>query len=173
MNCISKGRKPESWRAAACIAFVALSLGACKPAAEPASTAASQDEPTPVEQAVANASASAAPAAPTPPGEWSGTVPDPKASAAAVAADDLFIGWYYEQGGQGRLLACGQSVSLQVSDPTFLRGLKAKMGGGSQPVFVRLKVRPAAQSQLEVSDVQQFGVDEGPVPDCELVAQRR
>jgi hypothetical protein len=164
-------RKSPSWRAMAVAGLLALCLAGCQKAAEPAAsdTADAADAAVPAD---ATMPAPAAAAAPAKPGEWSGTIPDTKAAAAEVAADELFVGWYYEQGGAGRLLACGQSVSLQVADPTFLRGLKAKMGGGPQPVYVRLKVRPVAQSQLEVSEVQQFGVDEGPAPNCQLVAQR-
>jgi hypothetical protein len=167
------GGRLAAWRAVTTAGALALCLAGCQKAAEPADVDAAGTADAGADVASDAATrARAAPVAPTKPGEWTGTVPDKKAAAAEVAADDLFVGWYYEQGGAGRLLACGQSVSLQVSDPTFLRNLKARMGGGPEPVYVRLKVRPVAQSQLQVSDVQQFGVDEGPAPNCHLVAQR-
>ena len=96
--------------------------------------------------------------------------PLPTAVQGASDLSDDFTGWYYERGGKALLQACGQPVPLEVSDPAFLRRLGAKLGGATAPVYVRLGVRPVAGSRIEVAEVRQFGVDEGPVADCPLVA---
>lgn len=95
--------------------------------------------------------------------------PTMPASPLAVSPEDVdFVGWYIDQGGGSQLLACGQSVALPVENPAFLRDLKAKLGSGRKPVYVSLRVRLAAGSRLEVTEVRQFGADETPVVDCVL-----
>jgi hypothetical protein len=141
-------------------AFAALTLlAACQRAGE--TDGATADTPT----------------APTDPGVPSYVPPADGTTAAPVSgpqpsqdpADD-FVGWYYEKGGKAFLVACGQSISLPVADAAFLRQLNAKRGGGKAPVYVRLGVRPAG-SALEVAEVTQFGIDEGPAPNCPLAMQ--
>jgi hypothetical protein len=162
----SNGGKAAPWRAIVQASLLAtIFLAGCQKEETPATDATATDEP-----AGAVSVASSVPAAPLPPpkpGEWSGTVAE--APAADEASEDLFVGWYFERGGAGRLLACGQSAPLEVADATRLRELKAKRGGGPEPVYVQLKVRLAPGSKLEVTSVQQFGVDEGPTPNCQLV----
>lgn len=81
---------------------------------------------------------------------------------------DEFAGWYFEKGGTGMLVGCGQAMPLEVADPAFLHQLNGRRGGATAPVYVRLAVRPAGGSKLEVVKIEQFGVDEGPAPDCAL-----
>lgn len=138
----------------------ALCLVGCQPAqapeeALPVTTEAGVAAPPPMLQDLPAATVASTPA----------STPLP----AVEASDDQFVGWYFERDSVGLLQACGQAAPLQVADPTFLRQLKAKLGGASQPVYVRLRVRLAAGSRLEITEVQQFGVDEIPVQDCVLV----
>jgi hypothetical protein len=92
----------------------------------------------------------------------------PLAPPLADAPTDEFVGWYFEKGGTSLLMGCGQGIPLEVTDPAFLNKLNAQRGGAKAPVFVRLAVRPGAGSKLEVAKIEQFGVDEGPAPDCAL-----
>lgn len=123
-------------------------------------------EPPP--EAVSPRAASETPTPESTPEDVSGAAPPMDSAQTSAAPDDLFVGWYFEQGGTGRLQACGASTKLQVADATFLRELNGKRGGGTKPVYVRLRVRLAPGSRLEVTEVQQFGVDETPVTDCVL-----
>jgi hypothetical protein len=143
----------------------ALCLAACQPATPPdaARDDRAAERATPVADA---ASAASLPDAAPPPAAGAEAV----APAPSTEPADGFEGWYFEKGGVAMVQACGQSVPLEVSDAAFLRQLKARMGGRQAPVYVRLAVRPAAGSKLEVAEVRQFGVDEGPAPDCPLVA---
>jgi hypothetical protein len=84
------------------------------------------------------------------------------------APTDEFVGWYFEKGGAGMLLGCGRAMPLEVADATFLHQLNGRRGGSTAPVYVRLAVRAGAGSKLEVARIEQFGVDEGPAPDCAL-----
>lgn len=88
--------------------------------------------------------------------------------AQASPDDDDFIGWYFERGGVGQLQACGASVPLQLADSTFLQELKRKLGNGTMPVYVSLRIRLAPESRLEVTEVRQFGSDETPIVGCDL-----
>jgi hypothetical protein len=96
--------------------------------------------------------------------------PDAPSPMPPASPDDVeFAGWFIDQGGSSQLLACGQSMALPIANPEFLRELKGKLGrSGNAPVYVRLRVRLATGSRLEVSEVLQFGVDETPVVDCVL-----
>jgi hypothetical protein len=87
-----------------------------------------------------------------------------------VSPEDVdFAGWFIDRDGSDQLLACGQSVPLPIENPAFLRELRRKLGSGSdKPVYVRLRVRLAAGSRVEVTEVLQFGVDETPVVGCVL-----
>ena len=98
------------------------------------------------------------------------TAPPPLNPVTAAAPADDFAGWYYEKNGQAMLLACGQSMPLQVSDPAFLRQLRAKRGGADAPIYVQLAVRPSTDAKLEVAEIRLFGVDEGPAPQCAPMA---
>jgi hypothetical protein len=86
----------------------------------------------------------------------------------ADAPTDEFVGWYFEKAGTGMLVGCGQAMPLEVADPAFLHQLNGRRMGSAAPVYVRLAVRPAGGSKLEVAKIEQFGVDEGPAPDCAL-----
>jgi len=107
--------------------------------------------------------------APTPPQTQSAHDLNPSlAPPPSEAPTDAFVGWYFEKGGRGMLVGCGQALPLEVTDAAFLHQLNVRRGGSTAPVYVRLDVRPGAGSKLEVASVQQFGVDEGPAPDCPL-----
>lgn len=146
-------------RLMATVIAATLCLAACRPeqpeaAAAPTTSAvlpaAGAPEPAPERLPVAEPGASA----PMPP---------------ATPDDVEFVGWFIEQGGSSQLLACGQSMPLPIENPGFLRELRGKLGrGGNGPVYVRLRVRLATGSRLEVTEVLQFGVDETPVVDCLL-----
>lgn len=83
--------------------------------------------------------------------------------------DEEFVGWFVDNGGNSELFACGQSMSLPIANPAFLRELMGKLGrGGTAPIYVRLRVRITTGSRLEVTEVVQFGEDEAPVVDCVL-----
>jgi hypothetical protein len=147
-------------RLMATMVAVALCVAACQAdqpeAAAPAATAAApevvayESAPEPVSVSVAGPDASA----PMPP----------------ASPDDVeFAGWFIDQGGSSQLLACGQSMALPIANPEFLRELKGRLGrSANAPVYVRLRVRLATGSRLEVTEVLQFGVDETPVVDCVL-----
>lgn len=135
----------------------ACSLAACsRPGAERGNESATEAAPT-------------ADTTPAPPSASSTHVSAPSlAPPLADAPADEFVGWYFEKGGTGLLVGCGQGIPLEVADPAFLHKLNAQRGGATAPVFVRLAVRPGAGSKLDVTKIEQFGVDEGPAPDCAL-----
>ena len=135
----------------------ACGLAACQPAQQ--GEAATAVEPQAVEMPAPSPPVDAAP----------GTYATPSlAPPPSDAPSDEFVGWYYEKGAAGMLVSCGQAVPLQVTDASFLHQLNARRGGSGAPVYVRMEVRPAPGSKLEVAKVLQFGVDEGPAPDCAL-----
>jgi hypothetical protein len=144
------------------VLFVAAcSLAACqRPAPEPAAEAATA-APGAADAQEAPISASAI----SPPAY---TATPALAPPPSDAPTDQFVGWYFEKGGAGMLVGCGQFVPLEVVDARFLRQLNSRRGGSTAPVYVRLEVRPGSGSKLEVAKIQQFGVDEGPAPDCAL-----
>jgi hypothetical protein len=134
-------------------------LAACRqPAPAPATDATTASATTAGVEAAPMLAPAQAPSAPAP-----SLAPPP-----SDAPTDEFVGWYFEKGGTGMLVGCGQSMPLEVTDPAFLHQLNARRGGSTAPVYVRLDVRPGSGSRLEVARIQQFGVDEGPAPDCAL-----
>jgi len=162
-------------RNAAIAVAVALCLAACqRTAPEPTDVAAADvsDAADAADASVPAAGSQAPVHDPQPATMLSDTPPSNLNTVNEAAPADAFAGWYFEKNGTAMLLACGQSMPLEVSDPAFLRQLKSKSGGPATPVYVQLAVRPVAGAKLEVAEVRVFGVDEGPAPNCAPMAAR-
>lgn len=93
--------------------------------------------------------------------------PAPLPAPAAPAAEQAYVGWYMEHGGQPMFQACGRSEMSNIGNAGELQArVKSSDIVPGNPVYVRFTGR-SEDGTIRVAQVQQVG-SPTPVRDCAL-----